>query len=177
MMTADGTERVGNRSAREVGRSRAMPLGTLAFVLGLVASIHLAIWALKNPATTAASVEDRLASVSYNRFVGSPSAGRTVPDAQDSRPISRPSPGKPGQCALMLPPRGWSGSQRLRLNSGLTSRLAPGSARTMPETSVRSHQRSIWPGTTPMSRVWSWAMKLCFGRSTPQPNWSRLFSA
>jgi cellulose synthase/poly-beta-1,6-N-acetylglucosamine synthase-like glycosyltransferase/exo-beta-1,3-glucanase (GH17 family) len=54
----------------------------LAFVLGLVACIHLAIWALKNPATTALSVEDRLASVSYNRFEGSPSAGRTVPEAR-----------------------------------------------------------------------------------------------
>ena len=82
MMTADGTEQRGESVGARVGRSRAMPLGTLAFVLGLVASIHLAIWALKNPATTAASVEDRLVSVSYNRFVGSPSAGRTVPDAR-----------------------------------------------------------------------------------------------
>lgn len=64
------------------GRSRVMSLGTLALVLGLVACLHLAVWALKNPATTAASVEDRLASVSYNRFVGSPSAGRTVPEAR-----------------------------------------------------------------------------------------------
>src|ERR1700692_101193 len=82
MKTADRIEQSGESVGARVGRSRAMPLGTLAFVLGLVACIHLAIWALKNPATTAASVEDRLARVSYNRFVGSPSAGRTVPDAR-----------------------------------------------------------------------------------------------
>ena len=75
---ARGRELVGKR----YGRSRATPLGTIAFVLGLVACIHLALWAFKNPATTAASVEDGLASVSYNRFEGSPSAGRTVPEAR-----------------------------------------------------------------------------------------------
>ena len=82
MKTADKIERSGELVGMRVGRSRAMPLGTLAFVLGLVACIHLAIWALKNPATTAASVQDRLASVSYNRFEGSPSAGRKVPEAR-----------------------------------------------------------------------------------------------
>src|ERR1700733_3430121 len=74
------------RSERSVGarnsRRRAMSLGALATVLGLVACLHLAFWALKNPATTAASVEDGLASVSYNRFEGSPSAGHTVPEAR-----------------------------------------------------------------------------------------------
>src|ERR1700733_8168215 len=82
MTTAEKIEQSGESVGTTVGRSRAMPLGTLAFVLGLVACIHLAIWALKNPATTAASVEDRLASVSYNRFEGSPSSGRTVPEAR-----------------------------------------------------------------------------------------------
>src|ERR1700689_3786301 len=74
------------RSGRSVGarnsRRRAMSLGALAPVFGLVACLHFAFWALKNPATTAASVEDRLASVSYNRFEGSPSSGRTVPEAR-----------------------------------------------------------------------------------------------
>jgi exo-beta-1,3-glucanase (GH17 family)/cellulose synthase/poly-beta-1,6-N-acetylglucosamine synthase-like glycosyltransferase len=82
MKTTDEIEQSGESVGVRVGRSRAMPLGTLAFVLGLVACIHLAIWALKNPATTAASVEDRLASVSYNRFEGSPSSGRKVPEAR-----------------------------------------------------------------------------------------------
>jgi exo-beta-1,3-glucanase (GH17 family) len=64
------------------GQSRAISLGAVAMLLGLVACIHLGFWAVINPATTAASVEDRLASVSYNRFEGSPSAGRTVPEAR-----------------------------------------------------------------------------------------------
>ena len=82
MKTADEIGRGGELVGMRQGRSRAMPLGTLAVVLGLVACLHLAFWALKNPATTAASVEDRLASVSYNRFEGSPSSGRTVPEAR-----------------------------------------------------------------------------------------------
>src|ERR1700723_3282917 len=82
MKTADEIARGGKSVAIRPGRSRAMSLGTLAIVLGLVACLHLAFWALKNPATTAASVEDRLAGVSYNRFVGNPSAGRTVPEAR-----------------------------------------------------------------------------------------------
>jgi len=63
------------------GRSRTMSLGTMALVLGFVACVHLGLWAVRNPTTTAAAVEGPLASVSYNRFVGSPSAGRTVPEA------------------------------------------------------------------------------------------------
>ena len=56
-------------------------MGATALVLGLVACIHFGFWAVKNPTTTAAAVEGRLASVSYNRFVGAPSAGLTVPEA------------------------------------------------------------------------------------------------
>jgi exo-beta-1,3-glucanase (GH17 family)/cellulose synthase/poly-beta-1,6-N-acetylglucosamine synthase-like glycosyltransferase len=82
MKTADETVRGGESVGTRYGRSRAMSLGTIAFVLGLVACIHLGFWALKNPATTAASVDGRLASVSYNRFAGAPSAGLTVPEAR-----------------------------------------------------------------------------------------------
>jgi exo-beta-1,3-glucanase (GH17 family) len=82
MKTANEIERDRELAGMRHGRSRVMPLGTIAFVLGLVACIHLALWALKNPATTAASVEDRLASVSYNRFAGSPSARLRVPEAR-----------------------------------------------------------------------------------------------
>jgi hypothetical protein len=82
MKMADEIARGGELVGTSAGRSRVMPLGTVAIVLGLVACVHLALWALKNPATTAASVDDRLASVSYNRFEGSPSSGRTVPEAR-----------------------------------------------------------------------------------------------
>src|ERR1700689_1687854 len=79
MKTADETVRGGELVGTTQGRSRVMPLGTVALVLGLVACVHLALWALKNPATTAASVDDRPASGSYNRFEGSPSSGCTAP--------------------------------------------------------------------------------------------------
>jgi cellulose synthase/poly-beta-1,6-N-acetylglucosamine synthase-like glycosyltransferase/exo-beta-1,3-glucanase (GH17 family) len=82
MKTADEIAAGGELVGARQGRSRAMSLGTLATVLGLVACLHLALWALKNPATTARPVEDRLASVSYNRFEGSPSSGRAVPEAR-----------------------------------------------------------------------------------------------
>ncbi|MEA3059911.1 MAG: hypothetical protein QOE50_1323, partial [Sphingomonadales bacterium] len=45
-----------------------MSLGTFAAVVSVVACMHLAFWALRNPDTTAPSVEGRLPSVSYNRF-------------------------------------------------------------------------------------------------------------
>ena len=54
----------------------------MMLVLGLVACAHLGLWALRNPETTAADVPNRLASVSYNRFLGAPSAGRTVPEGR-----------------------------------------------------------------------------------------------
>jgi exo-beta-1,3-glucanase (GH17 family) len=82
MKTSDEIARGGELVGTSAGRSREMPLSTVAIVLGLVACLHLALWVVKNPATTARSVEDRLASVSYNRFEGSPSGGRTVPEAR-----------------------------------------------------------------------------------------------
>jgi cellulose synthase/poly-beta-1,6-N-acetylglucosamine synthase-like glycosyltransferase/exo-beta-1,3-glucanase (GH17 family) len=82
MKTADDIVRGGKSVGIRSGRSRAISLGTMAIVLGLVACIHFGFWALKNPTATAASVEGRLASVSYNRFTGDPSAGLTVPEAQ-----------------------------------------------------------------------------------------------
>jgi exo-beta-1,3-glucanase (GH17 family)/cellulose synthase/poly-beta-1,6-N-acetylglucosamine synthase-like glycosyltransferase len=82
MNTAEEIVRSGESVGTRRGRSRALSLRAITVVLGLVACLHLAIWALKNPATTAASVEDRLSSVSYNRFEGSPSSKRKVREAR-----------------------------------------------------------------------------------------------
>src|SRR5580692_10712302 len=81
MKTADEIIPGGKSIGMGYGRSRTMSLGTMALVLGFVACVHLGLWAVRTPTTTAAAVEGPLASVSYNRFVGSPSAGRTVPEA------------------------------------------------------------------------------------------------
>jgi cellulose synthase/poly-beta-1,6-N-acetylglucosamine synthase-like glycosyltransferase/exo-beta-1,3-glucanase (GH17 family) len=59
-----------------------MSLVTFAAVVGFVACMHLAFWALKNPDTTAPSVEGRLPSVSYNRFAESTPDGLKIPEAQ-----------------------------------------------------------------------------------------------
>jgi cellulose synthase/poly-beta-1,6-N-acetylglucosamine synthase-like glycosyltransferase/exo-beta-1,3-glucanase (GH17 family) len=59
-----------------------MSLGTFAVIVTLVAGVHLGFWALRNPDTTAASVEDRLPSVSYNRFAEKSSDGWRVPEAR-----------------------------------------------------------------------------------------------
>jgi exo-beta-1,3-glucanase (GH17 family) len=64
------------------GRRRAMSLGAFAAVVGLVACLHLAFWALRNPDTTAPSVEGRLPSVSYNRFAEPSPDGLRIPEAQ-----------------------------------------------------------------------------------------------
>ena len=59
-----------------------MSLGAFAVVVGIVASMHLAFWALKNPDTTAPSVEGKLPSVSYNRFAERTPDGLKIPEAQ-----------------------------------------------------------------------------------------------
>src|ERR1700737_2730912 len=64
------------------GRRRVISLGTFAAVVGLVACMHLAFWALKNPDTTAPSVEGKLPSVSYNRFAERTPDGLKIPEAQ-----------------------------------------------------------------------------------------------
>src|SRR6516164_5627963 len=47
---------------------RATSLGTFLVVVSLIAALHFAFWAAKNPHAVAPSVEERLPSVSYNRF-------------------------------------------------------------------------------------------------------------
>jgi cellulose synthase/poly-beta-1,6-N-acetylglucosamine synthase-like glycosyltransferase/exo-beta-1,3-glucanase (GH17 family) len=59
-----------------------MSLGTFAAIVGIVACMHLAFWALKNPDTTAPSVEGKLPSVSYNRFAEPSPDGLRIPEAQ-----------------------------------------------------------------------------------------------
>jgi exo-beta-1,3-glucanase (GH17 family)/cellulose synthase/poly-beta-1,6-N-acetylglucosamine synthase-like glycosyltransferase len=61
------------------GRHRVLSFGTFTFIVSLVACLHFAFWALKKTDATAASVEGRLPSISYNRFAP---AGSTVSEAQ-----------------------------------------------------------------------------------------------
>src|SRR5260370_20014824 len=80
MKTPDEIARRSTRAAR--GRHRVMSLGTFAAVVGLVACMHIAFWALKKPDTSAASVEAKLPSVSYNRFAAATPDGLRIPEAQ-----------------------------------------------------------------------------------------------
>ena len=59
-----------------------MSLGTFAAIVSLVACLHLAYWALQNPDTTAPSIEEKLPSVSYNRFAEPSPDGLRIPEAQ-----------------------------------------------------------------------------------------------
>jgi cellulose synthase/poly-beta-1,6-N-acetylglucosamine synthase-like glycosyltransferase/exo-beta-1,3-glucanase (GH17 family) len=83
MSTADKSSR-GERlnGVAKSRRNRVMSLGTFAAVITLVACIHLGFWALKNPNTTAASIDGWLPSVSYNRFAEKSSGGLRVTEAQ-----------------------------------------------------------------------------------------------
>jgi cellulose synthase/poly-beta-1,6-N-acetylglucosamine synthase-like glycosyltransferase/exo-beta-1,3-glucanase (GH17 family) len=82
MKTPDEIANGGSATAAAGGRHRVMSLGTFAAVVSLVACMHLAFWALKNPDTTAPSVEGRLPSVSYNRFAEQTPDGLKIPEAQ-----------------------------------------------------------------------------------------------
>ncbi len=61
------------------GQRHATSLGTFATIVCLVAALHFAFWAIENPRTTAPAVEEKLPSVSYNRF-----ADPTSPDSKIS---------------------------------------------------------------------------------------------
>src|SRR5258708_2511773 len=79
MKTADEVGRDGRRIGTASGRHRVLSLGAFIVIVSLVACLHFAFWALKKTDATAASVEGRLPSISYNRFAP---AGSTVPEAQ-----------------------------------------------------------------------------------------------
>jgi cellulose synthase/poly-beta-1,6-N-acetylglucosamine synthase-like glycosyltransferase/exo-beta-1,3-glucanase (GH17 family) len=64
------------------GRRPNMPIVTLVLILGLVAALHLALWGLAEPRTTAALVEAKLSSVSYNRFAKPSSLDPGVAEAR-----------------------------------------------------------------------------------------------
>jgi exo-beta-1,3-glucanase (GH17 family)/cellulose synthase/poly-beta-1,6-N-acetylglucosamine synthase-like glycosyltransferase len=67
MNTAEPTPDDGERRA-PAGRRQRISLGAFAVIVTFVAGVHLGFWALRDPDTTAAQVEDRLPSISYNRF-------------------------------------------------------------------------------------------------------------
>jgi exo-beta-1,3-glucanase (GH17 family)/cellulose synthase/poly-beta-1,6-N-acetylglucosamine synthase-like glycosyltransferase len=54
----------------------------VAIVIGLVAFVHAAIWILVDREQSAAAVQGKLLSLSYNRFAGAPAAGEAVSAAQ-----------------------------------------------------------------------------------------------
>ena len=81
MKTPDDVAR-GGSIGKAIGRRRVMSLGTFAVIVSLVACMHLAYWALKNPDTTAPSVEGKLPSVSYNRFAEPTPDGLKIPEAR-----------------------------------------------------------------------------------------------
>ena len=78
----DESAQDGRRTGAASGRHRVMSLGTFAAIVGLVACMHLAFWALTNPNTTAPSVEGKLPSVSYNRFAEQTPDGLRIPEAR-----------------------------------------------------------------------------------------------
>ncbi len=53
------------------GRRQSLPIVTVVVILCLVAGLHLALWGLLEPRATAAAVDGKLPSVSYNRFAKS----------------------------------------------------------------------------------------------------------
>jgi len=64
------------------GQRRAMSLGSFGVVVCLLAALHLGFWVVKNPHATAPSVEEKLPSVSYNRFADSSSNDSKISEAR-----------------------------------------------------------------------------------------------
>jgi cellulose synthase/poly-beta-1,6-N-acetylglucosamine synthase-like glycosyltransferase/exo-beta-1,3-glucanase (GH17 family) len=82
MKTPDEVDRDKSWIGAAKGRHRVISLGTFAAIVSLVACMHVAFWALNKPDATAASVEGRLPSVSYNRFAEPSPDGLKIPEAQ-----------------------------------------------------------------------------------------------
>ncbi len=82
MKTPDDIARGGGWTGAPVGRHRVLSLWTFAAIVSLLACIHLGFWALRKPDTTAASVEEKLPSLSYNRFAEPSPDGLRIPEAQ-----------------------------------------------------------------------------------------------
>ena len=82
MKTADDVAHDKASAGIARGKRRAISFGSFASVVFLVACLHLAYWALRNPQATAPSVEARLPSVSYSRFAEPSADGSRVPEAQ-----------------------------------------------------------------------------------------------
>jgi len=82
MKTLDDIARGGGWIGAPSGRHRVMSLWTFAAIVTLLACIHLGFWALRKPDTAAASVDDKLPSVSYNRFAEPSPDGLRIPEAQ-----------------------------------------------------------------------------------------------
>jgi cellulose synthase/poly-beta-1,6-N-acetylglucosamine synthase-like glycosyltransferase/exo-beta-1,3-glucanase (GH17 family) len=74
--------RGGGWTGAVTGRHRVMSLATFAAIVSVLACIHLGFWALRKPDTTAASVEGKLPSISYNRFAEPTPDGLRIPEAQ-----------------------------------------------------------------------------------------------
>jgi exo-beta-1,3-glucanase (GH17 family) len=74
--------RGGGWTGAATGRHRVMSLATFAAIVSVLACIHLGFWALRKPDTTAASVEGKLPSISYNRFAEPTPDGLRIPEAQ-----------------------------------------------------------------------------------------------
>ena len=64
------------------GRHRVMSLCAFIAVTGVVSCLHLMLWAIGNPNTSAPAIEDKLPSVSYNRFPEPSPDGLRVPEAR-----------------------------------------------------------------------------------------------
>jgi cellulose synthase/poly-beta-1,6-N-acetylglucosamine synthase-like glycosyltransferase/exo-beta-1,3-glucanase (GH17 family) len=82
MKTPDEIAQDGSFIGSTKGRRRVISLSIFVAIVSLVACLHVAFWALKKPDTTAASVEGRLPSVSYNRFAEPSPDGLKIPEAQ-----------------------------------------------------------------------------------------------
>src|ERR1700685_40487 len=62
MNTAEKIPDDGGRPRPAAGRRQRISLGAFTVIVTLIAGIHLGFWALRDPDTTAAQVEDRLTS-------------------------------------------------------------------------------------------------------------------
>ena len=150
------------------GQRRAMSLGSFGVIVCLLAAPHLGFWVVKNPHATAPSVEEKLPSVSYNRFADSSSNDSKISEARIRADLTAIA-ARARAIRTYSSTRGLEQVPEIAAELGLNVTLGVWIDKNNARNERRFRLRFNWPTAIPMSPDWSWATKRCSAMNRPQP--------
>ncbi|MGA2058479.1 MAG: hypothetical protein ABSG88_24640 [Bradyrhizobium sp.] len=168
MKTPDEGARYEGWTGAAGDRRQNLPIVTVVLILCGVAALHLALWGLAEPRSSAAHVEAPLASVSYNRFAKPASADVGVPEARiraDLTAIAK----QANAVRTYASTQGLESVPAIAAELGLTVTLGIWIDQDEARNKREIETALAWCGITPMLSAWSWAMKQSSGMNTRRP--------